>query len=136
MIYIKNNLRYAVSFGGVKHSKDFRVMFDCLRIYSDTGNIATTGVTAIEDVDYEILYSTSKDFKYAMDNGSLEKTVEGALSVANKFDAIAKENEELKAKLAEKTKAAATATSKELTAANKEIKSLKAQLEALKKKAE
>lgn len=135
MLYIKNNMKYAVAFKAKKNNREVKFDFDCLRIFKDTGNIATTGVTPIAEEDYELLYKESPVFKDHVDKGFLTKTKEtGATSVAGKIDSLEKENEVLKKQLAEKTKEASTATTEELTEAKAENESLKAQLESLKKK--
>lgn len=134
MIYVKNNLDYAVMFKAVKNGREVKFDFGCCRIYKDTGNIATTGVTPISEEDFKLLYETHKPFKNHIDKGYLEKTkTSGATSVANKMTALEKENEALKAQLAEKTKEASTATSEETKKLADENASLKAELEALKK---
>lgn len=136
MLYIKNNVKYPLAFKITKNGKEEKIVFDCLRIFQDTGNIATTGVTPISEEDFDELYKV-KVFKDHIDKGLLVKTKkEGATSVANKMDSLEKENEVLKKQLAEKTKEAANATSEELEKTKKENASLKAQLEALKKGAE
>ena len=134
MTYVKNNSKYALSFKVEKDGKETRFSFDCKRIYQDTGNIATTGVTPIDENDYDFLYKNCKQFQKHVDSGELEKTKEsGATTVANKMDSLEKENKILKQQLAEKTKEASTATSEELDSVKAENESLKAQLEALKK---
>lgn len=134
MLYIKNNLKYAVAFKLNKDGKEKRFEFDCLRIFQDTGNIATTGVTPISEEDFDELYKNSKVFKDHIDKGYIEKTKEqGATTVANKMDSLEKENAVLRKQLEAKTKEASTATSEELEETKKENESLKKQLEALKK---
>lgn len=134
MLYIKNNLKYAVAFKLNKDGKEKRFEFDCLRIFQDTGNIATTGVTPIAEEDFDALYKNSKVFKDHIDKGYIEKTKEqGATTVANKMDSLEKENAVLRKQLEAKTKEASTATSEELEETKKENESLKKQLEALKK---
>ena len=138
MKYIKNNLDYAVSFFVTNGTKEKKFEFDCRRIYSDTGNVATTGVTAMEDADFDYLYKNCKQFKAFFDKGDLSKTSkEGANAVANKVDELARENEKLKEQLAQKQKEASGEKTAELEAKNKEqadeISDLKKQLEALKK---
>lgn len=138
MKYIKNNLDYAVSFSVMDGTKEKRFEFDCRRIYSDTGNVATTGVTAMEDAEFDYLYKNCKQFKAFFDNGDLSKTSkEGANAVANKVDELTRENEKLKEQLAQKQKEASGEKTAELEAKNKEqaneISDLKKQLEALKK---
>ena len=138
MKYIKNNLDYAVSFSVMDGAKEKKFEFDCLRIYSDTGNVATTGVTAMEDADFDYLYKNCKQFKAFFDKGDLSKTSkEGANAVANKVDELTRENEKLKEQLTQKQKEASGEKTAELEAKNKkqanEISDLKKQLEALKK---
>lgn len=136
MLYIKNNVKYPLAFKITKNGKEEKIVFDCLRIFQDTGNIATTGVTPISEEDFDELYKV-KVFKDHIDKGLLVKTKkEGATSVANKMDSLEKENEVLRKQLEEKTKEASTASSEELEKIKDENKSLKARLEALKKGAE
>ena len=138
MKYIKNNLDYAVSFSVMDGAKERKFEFDCRRIYSDTGNVATTGITAMEDADFDYLYKNCKQFKAFFDRGDISKTSkEGANAVANKVDELTRENEKLKEQLAQKQKEASGEKTAELEAKNKkqanEISDLKKQLEALKK---
>ena len=138
MKYIKNNLDYAVSFSVMDGTKERKFEFDCRRIYSDTGNVATTGVTAMEDADFDYLYKNCKQFKAFFDRGDLSKTSkEGANAVANKVDELTRENKKLKEQLAQKQKEASGEKTAELEAKYKEqankISDLKKQLEALKK---
>lgn len=132
MKYVKNNLDYAVAFTVVKDGREKKFVFDCYRAYIDTGNVVTTGVTDIEEADYNFLYENCKQFKQFIDKGFLSITKEsGALGVANKMDALEKENAKLRAELEAKTKEASTATSEEMDAVKAENENLKAQLEAL-----
>lgn len=136
MLYIKNNRDYACTLKVGSGSTERVFTFDCKRIYQDTGNIATTGVTPIDEVDFEMLYKDCKQFKALVDKGDFVKTKKsGATEAANQIDALAKENEQLKRQLEEKTKEASLASSKELEEAKEENKKLKAQLEALVKDA-
>lgn len=133
MLYIKNNVKYPLAFKIMKNGKEEKIVFDCLRIFQDTGNIATTGVTPISEEDFDELYKV-KVFKDHVDKGLLVKTKEqGATTVANKMDSLEKENEVLRKQLEEKTKEASMATSEELEKTKEENASLKKQLEALKK---
>lgn len=134
MIYVKNNMRFAVMFKAEKDGREQRFEFDCLRRYRDTGNIATTGVTPMDEADFDFLYENSKQFKSHVDEGLLVKTKEsGVTTQAQKMDSLEAENKLLKKQLAEKTKEASTATSDEVKEKDDEIASLKAQIEALKK---
>ena len=135
MVYVKSNKTYACCFKVTKDGVQKTFIFDCLRRYTDTGNIATTGVTPIDEKDYDWLYANVKQFKALVDKGEFAKQKEsGAVSVSGKIDEQAKEIATLKAQLAEKTKEAATATSTEIKEKDATIKDLKKQLEALKKK--
>ena len=134
MLYIKNNRDYACTLKIGSGSAERTFTFDCKRIYQDTGNIVTTGVTPIDESDFEMLYKDCKQFKALVDKGDFVKTKEsGATEAANKIDALAKENEQLKRQLAEKTKEASLASNKELEEAKEENKKLKALLEELAK---
>lgn len=134
MLYIKNNRDYACTLKVGSGSAERTFTFDCKRIYRDTGNIATTGVTPIDESDFEMLYKDCKQFRALVDKGDFVKTKEsGVTAAANQMDALAKENEQLKKQLAEKTKEASLASNKELEEAKEENKKLKAQLEALAK---
>ena len=53
MLYIKNNVKYPLVFKITKNGKEEKIVFDCLRIFQDTGNIATTGVTPISEEDFD-----------------------------------------------------------------------------------
>lgn len=133
MLYIKNNVKYPLAFNIVKNGKEEKIVFDCLRIFQDTGNIATTGVTPISEEDFDELYKV-KVFKDHIDKGLLVKTKKaGATAVADKMDSLEKENKVLKEQLAKKTKEASTATNDELEKTKEENATLKKQLEALKK---
>lgn len=135
MTYLKNNRDYSCSFKINKDGKQQEFVFDCRRIYTDTGNIATTGVTPIEDADFNWLYENVKQFKKLVDTGLFAKTKEsGVTEVSNRLTSLEKENEVLKSELEKKTAEAAKASSEELDKAKEENASLKAQLEALKKK--
>lgn len=137
MLYIKNNRDYACTLKVGSGSAERTFTFDCKRIYQDTGNIATTGVTPIDEADFEMLYRDCKQFKALVDRGDFSKTKKsGVTEAANQMDALAKENELLKKQLEEKTKEASLASSKELEEAKVENAKLKAQLEALAKDAD
>ena len=137
MKYIKNTLDYAVKFKA--DGKEYE--FDCFRTYSDTGNVATTGVTPIDEKDWEKLSKIKVVSDFVKKGLLKETTKDEAQSVASEIDALSKENEVLKAQLEAKTKEAEANGSEELAKAKdeadkltKENESLKAQLEALKKK--
>lgn len=128
MLYIKNKVKYPLAFKIVKNGKEEKIVFDCLRVFRDTGNIATTGVTPVLEEDFEAL-NKLKIFQKHFKEGLLEKTVKQETTAeANRNEALAKENEVLKKQLAEKDK-----ESKKLDEAKAENESLKKQLEALQK---
>ena len=52
---IKNTGRYALAFTINKNGKEVSIEFDKRRLYLDTGNIATTGITEVSDEDFELL---------------------------------------------------------------------------------
>jgi len=133
-IYIKNNLDYAISFTLGEGALKKKIEFDCFRVFNDTGNVATTGVTPLDEDIFKQLYEANRPFKDHVDSGLLVKTKDaGATSVANKMEALAKENATLREQLEQKTKEASTATSEENRALADENASLKKQLEALTK---
>ena len=127
MKYIQNNGRYAISFVITKNDREVKIELDRKRVYMDTGNIATTGINAVEDDDYEKLCKI-KRFNNMIKSGELvltEKTV--VETVETKVADLEKENAELKAQLEANPKV------KELKEKDKEIADLKAQLESLTK---
>ena len=128
MKHIKNTGRYAVSFEIMEGNRAKKIILDKRRIYMDTGNVATTGITAVSDEDYAKLEEI-KEFKKLVEKGELALASESELT--SNVEAKDKEIAELKAKL---KKAENKEVKKELEAKDKEIASLKAQLEAKGKK--
>lgn len=142
MKYIKNTLDYAVSFKLNQGGKEKKFIFDCFRIYIDTGNVATTGITPIADEDYELLLQENVPFKKFVESGVLVNSKKSeANSVAGKIDDLTKENEALKNELKKAKKALGTGETEETKklkeenkAKDNEIADLKAKLEAMSKK--
>ena len=138
MKYVSNTGRYGVAFEVTFNGRPMKVEFDRKRVFLDTGNIATSGVTTVEDGLYDVLL-TNKRFKKMIDEGELKLVDEKALKgTSEELDVLKAENEALKAQLEKAGKKNDTAkedkeTKKELKAKYDEIKSLKAQLEALTK---
>ena len=129
MKYFKNNKSYALSFRKGEGVNGELVEFDCLRVYSDTGNIATTGITQISDEDYKALQE-NKMFKRALKDNELVEVDEKAIkSDADKMKA---KDDEIKALKEQLKKAEGGKAVQELAQAKEENASLKAQLEALK----
>lgn len=138
MKYIANNGRYGVAFEVTFNNRPMKIEFDRKRVFLDTGNIATSGITTVEDNLYEVLL-TNKRFKKMIDEGELKLVDEKALKgTSEELDVLKAENEALKSQLKEVEKKnnkpkEDKETNKELKAKEAEIKSLKAQLEALTK---
>ena len=138
MKYVSNTGRYGVAFEVTFNGRPMKVEFDRKRVYLDTGNIATSGITTVEDELYDVLL-TNKRFKKMIDEGELKLVDEKALKgTSEELDVLKAENEALKAQLEKAGKEGNTAkadkeTKKELKAKDDEIKSLKAQIEALTK---
>ena len=136
MKYILNAGRYALSFeiekGGLKKT----IVLDRRRLYNDTGNVATTGVTAIEDDDYKIL-SELEIFKKRFADKSCALSLIDEEQAMGKSDPqaneVIKENKELKKKIKELEKAQENPDAKAMKDLADENATLKAQLEALTK---
>ena len=139
MKYILNTGRYALSFeiekGGLKKT----IVLDRRRLYNDTGNVATTGVTAIEDDDYKLL-NELEIFKKRFADKSCALSLIDEEQAMGKSDPqaneVIKENKELKKKIKELEKAQENPDAKAMKDLADENASLKAQLEALTKKNE
>ena len=135
---IKNTGRYALAFTIHKNGKDVVVEFDRRRLYLDTGNIATSGITEVSDEDFELL-KKNKQFVKALETETFsEVTAEELASTAVDSEALAAKDAEiaaLKAELGKKapTKKELKEKDEALAAKDKEINTLKAQLEALSK---
>lgn len=134
MKYVANNGRYGVAFEVTFNNRPMKIEFDRKRVFLDTGNIATSGITTVEDDLYEVLL-TNKRFKKMIDEGELKLVDEKALKgTSEEIDVLKAENEALKSQLKEvEKKNNKSKEDKELKAKDAEIKSLKAQLEALTK---
>lgn len=137
MKYVQNNGRYALSFDIVKGGRTVKVDFDRKRFYLDTGNIATTGITAVEDEDFEKL-NELKQFKALFEKGDFVLTEETKIETAEtKVKALEAENKKLEAELKKAKGSAGTKEAqKQIAEKDKEISDLKAKLEALTKGAE
>ena len=98
MKYVKNNGRYAFAYTYNKGALPMKVEFDRQRIYMDTGNIATTGITPINDETLEALQE-NKAFVKAMEEGILELVDKPNLSTEDEVAKLKAENEKLLKKL-------------------------------------
>ena len=130
MKYIKNNGRYAVAFTIVKNNRDIKISFDRRRIYMDTGNIATSGITEIEDSDLVELKKLDR-FAKLLETKEFEEVDGVKASDTGNSDELVKAKDAEIAKLKKHLEDKAP-TKKELTEKDNEIKTLKAELEALK----
>lgn len=141
MKYILNAGRYALSFEIVKGGLKKTIVLDRRRLYNDTGNVATTGITAIEDDDYKLLEELPI-FKKRFEDKSCALSLIDEEQAMGKPDPqaskLAEENKKLKEEL-KKAKDEAKKAGGDTEAVKKledENASLKAQLEALTKKNE
>jgi hypothetical protein len=135
MKHVFNGGRYGVAFEVVVGGKERKVEFDRKRLFLDTGNIATSGITSIDDDVYEALKKDNKRFQKMIKSGELklvdEETLKGTSEEAS---ALAEENKQLKKQLAEANKKSTPKeVKKQLDDKDNEIKNLKVQLEALTK---
>ena len=131
MKYVKNNGRYAFAYTYNKGALPMKVEFDRQRIYMDTGNIATTGITAIADDVFEALQE-NKAFVKAMKEGILELVDKPNTSTEDEVARLRAENEKLQKKL-NKDNSAKTIEKLEAEKAQleKDKANMKAQLESL-----
>lgn len=135
MKHVFNGGRYGVAFEVVVGGKERKVEFDRKRLFLDTGNIATSGITSIDDDVYEALKKDNKRFQKMIKSGELKLVDEKALKgTSEEASALAEENKQLKKQLAEASKQSTPKeVKKQLDDKDNEIKNLKAQLEALTK---
>ena len=135
---IKNTGRYALAFTINKNGKEVNIEFDKRRLYLDTGNIATTGITEVSDEDFELL-KKNKEFMKALETDTFsEVTAEEVINTSVDTKVIAEKDAEiasLKAELDKKTPTKKELKEKDavIAAKDKEINNLKAQLETLSK---
>ena len=135
---IKNTGRYALAFTINKNGKEVSIEFDKRRLYLDTGNIATTGITEVSDEDFELL-KKNKEFVKALEADTFsEVTAEEVINTSVDTKVIAEKDAEiatLKAELDKKTPTKKELKEKDavIAAKDKEIDTLKAQLETLSK---
>lgn len=134
MKYIKNTGRIALAFTILKNDREFKIALDRRRLFRDSGNIATDGITPVEEADIEEL-KKQKMFNDLVEAGSLEILKEADIKSPEETKVAKLEAE--KKELEERLKKAEKADVKELEKTNKnlekEVTSLKAQLEALTK---
>ena len=136
MKYIQNTGRYALSFEIEKKGLKKTIVLDRRRLYTDTGNVATTGITAIEDEDYELLKKLEIFKKRFADEscGLSEIDEEKAMGKPDpQASKLAEENKKLREEKKALEKAMKESTDvKAMKDLADENATLKAQLEALK----
>lgn len=137
MKYILNEGRNAISFEITKGGLKKTIVLDRRRLYNDTGNVATTGITVIEDEDYEILKKLPI-FKKRFEDKSFALSLVDEEQAMGKPDPqaskLAEENKKLKEDLKKAQKAVEDSKdAKVMKTLADENATLKAQLEALKK---
>lgn len=135
MKYVKNNAPYSLAFSAGEGVAVRRFSFPTFRVYSDTGNVASTGVTELSDADYDFLCTNCAQFKKMVESGKFTLVSrEEAIPNLGKVESLESENKQLKKQLAEaKKQVTASSDDKEAEKLRDENASLKAQLEALKK---
>lgn len=137
MKYISNTGRYARAYEIEKGSQKLNIILERRRLFRDTGNVAMTGITAVEDEDYELLKKNKafiRDFKDKDFGLALIDESKARGEPDKRASELAEENKKLKEALAEaKKKADANKDNEAVKAIKDENAKLKAQLEALTK---
>ena len=141
MKYILNEGRYAQAFIIEKKNgelaREVKIELDRRRRYTDTGNIATTGITAIEDEDFELLKKNKAFAQMFKKEGSGLSLVDEAMVTGEadpQASKLAEENKKLKEDLRKAQEAVKVSKdAKAMKDLADENATLKAQLEALKK---
>lgn len=139
MKYILNEGRYARGFtiekanGNLK--REVKIELDRRRRYTDTGNIATTGITAVSDEDFELLQKNEAFAQMFKDPSNGLSLVDESMVTGEpdkQASELAEENKRLKAQLEEAKKTAEeNADTKAVQKIKEENAELKAQLESL-----
>ena len=132
MKYIKNTMSYDMTLKiKDKEGNEQEFGFPCFRRYSDTGNVYSSGVTALEDEDVEEL-KKNKQFNKLLHDREFMWTDKSAMSeAANDLEKAEKENKALKAENEKLKKEAADGSSEELKKALAENEELKQKLELI-----
>ena len=139
MKYILNTGRYARGFTiekpNGKLKREVKITLERRRLYSDTGNVAFSGITAISDEDFELLQK-NEAFAQMFKDGKHGLSLVDESMVTGETDKRASELEEENKKLREElAQAKKESEENEDAKAVKKIKDenakLKAQLEAL-----
>lgn len=135
MKYIKNTGRYAIAFLITKNNREVKIELDKRRIYMDTGNIATPGITPVEEDDLKELKKIAR-FNQEVEAGNLNVLDEADVKTTeeSKLNKLEEENRQLQEKLKKAEKADVKKVEEENKVLADENASLKKQLEALTKK--
>lgn len=134
MKYVKNFGRYPLTYAYKKGALERKITFDKRRIYFDTGNIATAGITPVEDEVFNALQE-NKMFVKAVKENRLELTDKAEVSTEDEVSKLKAENEKLQRQLKKDNAAKDLKKAEEEKAKlEKENSALKVQLEALAKK--
>lgn len=141
MKYILNAGRYTRGFTiekpNGKLKREVKIVLDRRRLYTDTGNVAVTGITAIEDEDFELLQKNEAFVQMFKDERNGLTLVDESMVTGEtdkRASELEEENKKLRKELAEAKKQ--SDKNKDAEAVKKledENASLKAQLEALTK---
>lgn len=137
MKYISNTGRYDRAYEITKGGQKLLLTLYRRRLYMDTGNVAVTGITPVEDKDYKELEKNRAFIRDMKDETMGLKLVEESVAIGEP-DKRASELEEENKKLKEELKKAKEAgkenpDAKEVDKIKDENAKLKAQLEALTK---
>ena len=134
MKYIKNTGRYAIAFPIMKNGREIKIELERRRLYTDTGNIAFTGITPVEDEDLEELKKI-KRFNNMVEKGELTILEESEVRTPdeNKIKALEEKNKKLEKELEKAKSTDVKKVEEEKKALADENASLRAQLEKLAK---
>ena len=134
MKFVRNTGRYAIAFTIVKNDRNVKIELDRRRLFMDTGNIATTGITPVEEEDIEEL-KKQKRFCAMLKSGELAILDESDVKTPeeSKIAKLEEENRKLQEKLKKAGKDTSDEDEKAMKALADENASLKAQLESLTK---
>ena len=134
MKYIQNTGRYAIAFCITKNNREFKLELDKRRIFLDTGNVASTGITPVDEADLKELQKI-KRFNNMVKAGDLTLLDEEDVKSPEetKVAKLEAENKKLQEQLKKAEKADVKKVEEEKKALADENASLKAKLEALTK---
>lgn len=134
MKYVKNTGRYAIAFVITKNNREVKIELDKRRIYMDTGNIATTGITPVEEDDLKELKKISR-FNAMVKKEELTILEESEVRTPeeSRIKALEEKNRELEEQLNKAENADVKKVEAEKETLAEENANLKAQLEALTK---